>query len=215
MDTAAEALEGGADVFAFEGGEVAQVIDFVVLADRRVPTRDHSLVHFLEARKRALAHGQGARVPEMRIGGEKHSGHSSSFFLRGDERPICCNLRRIPSPRLVNSPASRLTAAENIQTAAAPMIAAPIQPRTIERAACGVIAHHRLLRSQDDDHRHHRSRHHSVDHRAPEQRLHRTDRRILDGEAGEHADRDDAVEPARVRRFRSRPHFQPIASHSA
>ena len=58
-----------------------------------------------------------------------------------------------------------------------------------ERPARRVGAHHRFLRSQQDDDDQEGHGDDPVDDRAPEQSLHRTDRRILDDESGEHADR--------------------------
>ncbi len=70
-----------------------------------------------------------------------------------------------------------------------------------ERSAGGERAHHRFPGHKQDDHHHQRNGDETINHRTPKKGLHRTDRRVLDAKAEQHADGDDRVESARITDF--------------
>jgi hypothetical protein len=59
-------------------GEVAEMVDIILRADNRVPSRDQNLIHIGNGTERSAAHADDAFMPKMGVGREEDGQQSNA-----------------------------------------------------------------------------------------------------------------------------------------
>ena len=87
VDAAVEAADVLVGIGRVAMGEVAEMVDEIVRADRVVPVGDEGRVHLLEAAERPLADADDVRIAEMGVGGKEDTlpGHGCRLISRFDD----------------------------------------------------------------------------------------------------------------------------------